>query len=149
MKYWILVMLVLSLFIALTLGYSLKTHHINDHIATKAESTYKLFSKLLESEAKFMEAQLSLLAENQSFIDAWKARDRNVLFEKTKGIFDKIQSNYGISHFYFIEPDKSCFLRVHAPDRFGDKINRYTLESAMSGANISSGLEIGLKGAKK
>ncbi|MEN8135819.1 MAG: cache domain-containing protein, partial [Thermodesulfobacteriota bacterium] len=50
------------------------------------------------------------------------------------------------THFYFIEPDKTCFLRVHSPENFGDEITRFTLKKATDTSKISSGIELGSLG---
>ena len=53
---------------------------------------------------------------------------------------------FGISHWYFITPDRKALLRVHAPHNAGDEIDRSTLRQAASRQQPFTGLEIGRTG---
>jgi HAMP domain-containing protein len=50
---------------------------------------------------------------------------------------------YGMTHFYYINNDGKCFLRVHKPELFNDAINRVTFVQAKSTGRVSSGIELG------
>lgn len=127
-----------------TLGFSnIQKENLRAEIENKTHEVDKLFSRLLDKEAKFMAAQLQFIANDPELLRAWQSRNRKELFEKADTIFKKINADFGVTHFYFTEPDKTCFLRVHSPDNFGDKITRFTTEKAVTSARVISGIELG------
>ncbi|MBU2693290.1 MAG: response regulator [Candidatus Eisenbacteria bacterium] len=48
-----------------------------------------------------------------------------------------------MTHLYFIEPDQTCFLRVHNPDSFGDSIQQRVLATASQTHREFHGVELG------
>ena len=61
----------------------------------------------------------------------------------TAPIFEDLKREYGVTHFYFSGPDRVNLLRVHAPDRYGDTIDRYTTLQAERGGAAAHGVELG------
>jgi HAMP domain-containing protein len=53
-----------------------------------------------------------------------------------------------MTHLYFVEPEpaRTCFLRVHRPDQFGDVIDRGTLRAAIATKQVAAGKELGQNG---
>ena len=66
-----------------------------------------------------------------------------LLLDSTRERFAELRKHFGISHWYFIRPDGQVLLRVHAPQRSGDRIDRRTLAGAMRDSQPTSGLELG------
>ncbi|MFC5500331.1 ATP-binding protein [Caenimonas terrae] len=64
------------------------------------------------------------------FQAAMRKRDRKALLELSLPLLDGIRARNDISHFYYILPDRTALLRVHAPGDDGDKINRFVLQEA-------------------
>jgi len=92
-------------------------------------------------------ANFSFLVE-QFFQDpaikqAFLASDRQTLLELTKPLYELIHSEYHVTHLYFHQLDKRCFLRVHHPSRFGDVIERHTMAVAAEQGQPSCGVELG------
>ena len=54
-----------------------------------------------------------------------------------------MEQQFGITHFYFVESDRTCFLRVHQPQRRGDRIERVTMLTAQRTRRDAWGLELG------
>ncbi|MCP4715919.1 MAG: hypothetical protein GY868_12445, partial [Deltaproteobacteria bacterium] len=54
-----------------------------------------------------------------------------------------LRVNYRITHFYFHDASKVCFLRVHNPTRFGDFIDRFTMADAAKKKEPAHGIELG------
>jgi PAS domain S-box-containing protein len=63
--------------------------------------------------------------------------------QATSSIFSELKEKHDITHFYFIDLEKTCYLRVHNPDRFGDYINRATMNTAFRKGQSSGGIELG------
>jgi len=82
-------------------------------------------------------------AANGTLRDAMQQGNHKLLADSTRERFAELRKHFGISHWYFIRPDGHILLRVHAPQRSGDKIDRKTLADAMRTGQPASGLELG------
>ena len=72
--------------------------------------------------------------------------DRQALLALARPRYQKLHAEFGISHWYFITPDKRVLLRVHDPALAGDEIRRKTLLAAERSGSPSTGLELGMTG---
>ncbi|MCP3931731.1 MAG: PAS domain S-box protein, partial [Bacteroidetes bacterium] len=102
-----------------------------------------LFKKLLQEEIKVMNGQIDFIKTNQTLLASFLAGDRSILADNARSLFERMRSTYRITHFYFHETDKTCFLRVHSPNRHGDIIDRFTLERTVSTGKPHHGIELG------
>jgi len=140
--------IVLSL---LWISYAVITHVQRTDVREAREHknvirTNSLFAQLLEENKKLLDGQIYSVSHNLEVLRLWQKRDLEGLKKAAAPLFAYIKSQYSISHFYFIEPDRTCFLRVHNPTRRGDKIGRYTLEQAAKRGWLYSGIELGSYG---
>ncbi len=100
--------------------------------ANNARLFQQICEHQLRSDAKLMRSIIGLLIEGGSLVnsgklkDAWLRRDRGTVLHMTRPLYKKLRAKYDITHFYFTDSDRTNFLRVHRPDRHGDKINRFT-----------------------
>ncbi|MDH3394398.1 MAG: hypothetical protein OEL66_10350, partial [Desulfobulbaceae bacterium] len=135
----------LATFLAVTLFLIIWMHRslLEKTNQANLKSVKTLFAKKLETETFFISSQLDTLETNQDLQTAFLANDRDRLQKIAAPIFDRMLNKYHLSHFYFINPDRTCFLRAHRPDFYGDTITRLTLESAISKNITASGLELG------
>lgn len=135
----------LATFLAVTLFLIIRMHRtlLDTTNQTNLQSVKTLFAKKLVTETFFISSQLDILETNQDLQTAFLASDRERLQKIAAPIFDRMRNNYHLSHFYFINPDRTCFLRAHRPDFHGDIITRLTLESSISKNITASGLELG------
>jgi two-component system sensor histidine kinase/response regulator len=92
---------------------------------------------------KNLRALLLVLRENPVLRQQFMDRDRKTLLETSRSLERNLRQDYQITHFYFHLPDRINFLRVHQPQRYGDRIDRVTLRQAIRTGKIASGLEIG------
>ena len=135
---------ILVLLIIFTLAiYRLQQKHINDDVLARLDSTSRYFNQFLASDAALIGETTYSVKDNPAIQNAWLARDRNTLLTLTAPIFKKLHQDYRITHLYFIDTNNTCFLRVHNPPRFGDRITRFTLESASKTIKPSWGIELG------
>jgi diguanylate cyclase (GGDEF)-like protein/PAS domain S-box-containing protein len=91
-------------------------------------------------------ATLSVLSQDEGLKRAMLAGDQQALLRRAKPIFDNLRKEQGITHFYFMRPDRGILLRVHQPDRYGDVIDRFTAKQAQATGKQASGLELGSSG---
>ncbi|WP_303721852.1 ATP-binding protein [Malonomonas rubra] len=101
------------------------------------------FNNMLEQRAQIMLVQLEQLAESKELQRLMLRRDRQELLNATQATFEKLLQHLHISHFYFHNPDRTVFLRVHKPSKYGDYISRYGLQKAAKSHHSTSGMELG------
>ena len=77
---------------------------------------------------------------------AMAAGDRKALLALAEPRYRKLHAEFGISHWYFISPDRRVLLRVHDPAQGGDEIRRRTVLDAEHTGKSASGLELGMTG---
>jgi len=76
----------------------------------------------------------------QTALIAWDA-DR--LLADWHSVFDAMHHGNCVTHFYFSDPNRTCILRVHKPDKHGDLINRFTALEAERTGKVAWGIELG------
>lgn len=101
------------------------------------------FQKSLDISKESISIALEALSHDKSIIGALRDRDKERLYSLSVSLYEGLESHYGITQFYFIDPARLCLLRVHDPSRSGDRIDRYTLREAEKTAKLSSGIELG------
>lgn len=126
--------------------YKIQLNNINEEIEKKFISTKYLFDKEIKDEAVLLDDLIYVIMQNQSIMDAFLKKDKDLLYARTKDIYASLKQNSEITHFYAIDKDKRCILRVHNPKRVGDVIKRYSLDKAVSEGKNSYGLELGVAG---
>ena len=119
-------------------------------IRKKSEEHFQLvlrgFNTTLEKDAKSLMAGLEALTKNEELRSDFMAGDRKQLLEKTESLLDNLRNRYWITNFYFHDAQRRCFLRVHQPDLYGDKINHFTAAQAERTGEITKGIELGPMG---
>ena len=105
------------------------------------------FQREVANETSPLSLALDLLQTAPEVQAAWLARDWDQLFEAATPIFGELKSNHNITHLYFVDVDRVCYLRVHNPSFHGDIIDRHTMLAAASDKSESWGLELGSRGA--
>jgi PAS domain S-box-containing protein len=97
----------------------------------------------IENDAIMLMAVIETLSENRKLKLAFRERDRKKLLALTESLFEKLRSNHRVTHFYFTDPQRINFLRVHKPEKYGDLLDRHTLISAERTGKTSYGVEMG------
>lgn len=138
----ILVFLTASLFLISWL----QKRQVREGVKAYIQSTRILYEGALRDESQLLKVLLNFYKDDPRMIDLFTGRDRAALFAHVQPIFEEIRQKYGITNFYFIDPDRRCFLRMYDPERYGDVIDRYTLEQAIKSGESHSGVELGSSG---
>jgi len=135
--------ILLICFIGIGATYLIQQRHYDQELNLRFSGTYELFNKLLQVETDVLEGLASTYVDRVAFRKAFLSGDRELLLRETLPIFKKIKKRFKITHFYFHLPDKTCFLRVHNPSRYGDLITRQTINFAAKNDAQAYGLELG------
>jgi hypothetical protein len=123
--------------------YLIQQKYYNDELNMRLDGTYELFNKLLAVETDVLESLAGTYVDKKTLQEAFLSGNRETLLRITRPTFEKIRQRFNITHFYFHLPDKTCFLRVHSPGKYGDLINRHTINLAARNIAPAAGLELG------
>ena len=109
-------------------------------------ANYKIsFHDQIEKEAFMIQSYLSFLEENKTLKKHFIKSQKGKLYTASKDIYNKLNLNNEITHFYFIKPNGKVLLRVHDFARDGDMVNRYTFKESKKTNSLYYGIEFGLK----
>lgn len=118
-------------------------------IAETRQVTRQRVQDLLQAQMNSNIAQMSTVMEaiirDPVLMNALLAKDRDTLETRAMPLFQRLQSQYHITHFYFHQPNRINFLRLHKSVR-GDLIDRKSLKAAETTGQPSAGLEQAITG---
>ncbi len=134
----------LVLLVAALIGYSSHmSKQLDAEIESRVEGVNRLFRIALDKDAEVMRGLIDFLEKDACLRDAWMAKDRRELQSCAEPVFRAIRENYRVTHFYFHGVDRVNFLRVHNPPRFGDRIERFTMQGVATRNETVHGIELG------
>ncbi len=122
------------------------SYRFRSTIRERLELVSKAFDYSFENDARSMTGFIQLLEGDSRLREAFLARDRSRLLQTAGPLFEELRSKQRVTHFYFHDPSRVCFLRVPAPDRFGDVIQRLTMDAAARTEEVAHGVEMGVLG---
>ncbi len=99
--------------------------------------------QLLAEQARGLEALQVPLLRDAELIAALKEGESDRLLELSTPLFDKLNARHEITHFYFSDAHRLCLLRVHNPEKHGDRFDRFTALEAERTGQVASGVELG------
>ena len=100
----------------------------------------------VEYDASAIRAIMAGLRLNKELASVFATGNRDAILEYSAPLYKELNHDYNITHFYFTGLDRVNILRVHAPNRYGDTINRITTIRAQQSKEISYGVELGVLG---
>ncbi len=139
----ILFLLVLGSSMALLINQKQNTNRSSQYLLKEVVRSLDIS---LQQKAQMIAALGDGLLQNPELHKALQARDRKQLLALFTTTFADFHTNYTITHFYFHQPDKINLLRIHKPDKYGDRINRFTLNKAEETGMTAWGIELGVLG---
>lgn len=101
-----------------------------ESIADTAMEVETLFRAQSTDSVHVMLSVIELVMRDRRLEAAFRARDRGRLLALSEPILNEIRARNRITHFYYILPDRTMFLRVQIPDQHGDRIDRFVLQEA-------------------
>ncbi|MDI6800708.1 MAG: cache domain-containing protein [Thermodesulfovibrionales bacterium] len=105
-----------------------------------------IYNPSMNNDVRMLTATMMSFQQDQLAKQLFKKRDRERLYSTVKTLFQKNRDHSFITHFYFIDPDGTCFLRVHNPNNYGDIIKRVSFHTAKSTTDTGVGIEFGRSG---
>lgn len=137
-------------FLILLVGAWKLVHHQQEQLlgATVAHTIQDVasdFGSSVVQQGDALAAVLEVIASdpNGALVAAMKSADRGRLLAETTDVFKELNKAYQLTHFYFIDSSRTCLLRVHKPEKFGDLIDRFTALEAERTGRRAAGIELG------
>ncbi|MDH5572314.1 MAG: PAS domain S-box protein [Gammaproteobacteria bacterium] len=129
-----------------TVGISLlqeENEHIDKNVGLTASNIEQFYLGAFKDSAQKMMGIIEVLLDDPKLQQALKSADRAALLSLTSPLFERIKLKYSVTHFYFHDTQGVNLLRVHQPGRYGDTINRFTMQEARQSGNTAYGVELG------
>ncbi|MDD5717863.1 MAG: EAL domain-containing protein [Sulfuricurvum sp.] len=126
-----------------TLLLQQQRHFLDDMFSTHNNELSHDYQTLLKQQAVGMSLALQPIVENSRVKKGLREGDVKSLLADWAPVFEKMKVENHLTHFYFIDKNRICLLRVHKPEKSGDLINRFTAQQAEWTHKRSWGIEIG------
>jgi signal transduction histidine kinase/DNA-binding NarL/FixJ family response regulator len=143
----ILIPLLITLSLMIATFCALLVRDIRHRRADEITRTTSLADDIIRSEldrgTQIMASVAALLVANQELTAEFRRRDRAALLRLSQPIFQQLQRENRISHLYYHVADGTNLLRVHHPEEYGDRIERFTLTEARRTGKPAMGNEQG------
>lgn len=118
-----------------------------EDIARTAASVEAMLQKKSTDGVALLRSVMELTMGDTRLEQAFRSRDRDALLALSTPIFEELRSRNRVTHFYYILPDRTTFLRVQSPESHGDRIDRLVLREAQQTGQPAWGNEQGPHGA--
>ena len=97
----------------------------------------------LDQQAAGLAATTQPIAADPGVHKALNERDPIRLLADWKKVFALLNRDNHLTHFYFFDRQRTCLLRLHKPEKSGDRIDRFTALEAERTGKTASGIELG------
>jgi len=120
--------------------------HVNEEKQLRHQ--YRIFLNDIELKKNMAMSLAHLTAQNPDVAEALAARDRQRLLSLMEPGYPVLKELYGAEQFHFHVPPATSFLRLHAPERYGDEMASFrpTIVQAVQTGKSVSGIEAGVFG---
>jgi PAS domain S-box-containing protein len=120
--------------------------HVNEE--KQLRSLYRAFLNDIELKKNMAMSLAHLTAKNPDVVKAFAARDRQQLLNLLRPGYGALNEHYGVEQFHFHVPPATSFLRLHAPEKYGEEMAlfRPTIVQAEKTGKSVSGIEVGVFG---
>ncbi len=119
---------------------------IHERLMHTQSAAKGFYEKTVRNDVNALSAIMDVLRRDEKLREVFASYDRKALLEYTETLFKEMKRDYNVTHFYFTKSDRVNLLRVHAPGRYGDKIDRLTTLWAEQNEALEYGVELGVLG---
>ena len=117
--------------------------HLNNSFVREMAEIQASYSAIIHQRDDSLRTALAFLERDQTLRKALAAGNRTQLQIQFAPLFEQLKREFRITHFYLLDASRVTLLRLHQPDRFDDRIERFTAREAERTGRIASGTEIG------
>jgi hypothetical protein len=120
--------------------------YTSNSIRVRLDEVRRLLDMHIKENSLILNTITDFVQNDKDIRSAWLEKDRNALLAHANPILKDIRDKYGVTHIYFHEPDKVCFLRVHDPNNYNDRIHRFTVDEVVRTKEPVYGIALGTYG---
>jgi PAS domain S-box-containing protein len=120
---------------------------VDGKIGTEMAEYSGLLHQALEQKGGDLAATAAPIAADAAVQEALRAGDSGRLQAALNPVFAALQQQHQITHFTFLDKDRVCVLRLHQPERCGDRVDGFTIGAADRSGVAASGLEVDAQAA--
>ena len=146
LKAWIVAPVALALMATMTAFIVYQSELVREesrrHMRQTLDQADSQWKRLMFDESQRLKTQLDAIACDPSLMGAWQVRNREKLAALSQPVLARLKSQFNITHFVFMAPDRTCFLRVQQPDQRGDLIDHTTAQTAALTGEDAWGIEL-------
>ncbi|MDH5786046.1 MAG: hypothetical protein OEZ16_10640, partial [Chromatiales bacterium] len=143
----IVLLLILMAFTLFYMESQRQSYSVIHERLTQTQSITKIFyEKSVKTEIMAIHSIIAALRLDKDLNTLLARQDRVALLEHTSALFRELKQESGITHFYFHNADRVNLLRLHTPERYGDRIDRITAIWAEKRQEEVNGIELGVLG---
>ena len=139
----VMMCLIILVLLGLYIVNRINNEHMHEKINETIQSVEQLYQHGVEHEAAQLHALMKVLTDDPVLLHLLQTQNHSALYEKYKSLYQYLNEQFNITHFYFSNHERVNILRVHNPDRYGDVINRHTMLQAETNKAIYYGVELG------
>ncbi len=117
--------------------------HIAEQTRYQSDAVAANLQNALKRQAAGLAAALQPIVADPRVRQALADADAPRLLADWQPVFKAMQQEHDLTHFYFFDNRRICLLRVHKPDKHGDRIDRFTAQEAERAGRTAAGIELG------
>jgi PAS domain S-box-containing protein len=111
----------------------------------RADSARRTLFQRIAAEANTLEIAAHMVVDTPGVTTSFVARSVDDLYRAAEPVYRSL-GVYGVTHLYFLNPDRTVLLRVHRPEERGDAVDRWTATTAVAQRERVWGVESGSAG---
>ncbi|MBF0472141.1 MAG: HD domain-containing protein [Nitrospirae bacterium] len=142
----LLIVFFILFLISIVIFWTHQKRELKEEMLKKLHSSEKILDEDIEKDARFINGLIEPVTSNIQIEKALINKDHKTLQLIGEPIFKHLQTKYNITHFTFIDPQRTNIIRLHNPTLYGEKVNRYTCLQAEKTGKTSYGIELGMLG---
>jgi PAS domain S-box-containing protein len=112
-------------------------------IAADTSDVFGDLSVALGQEASALSAVAQSVVADPGVQKALRDGDAGRLLAVWRPVFEILSRQSHLTHFDFLDRNRTCLLRIHRPEKRGDRIDRFTALEAERTGRTASGIELG------
>jgi signal transduction histidine kinase len=116
---------------------------LEEQFKSAITETEEDFFDIQEESTRTLSVALEVVLQDEGMKQIYLEKDRDKFFEYGQPLFNELKNKYQITHFYFILPDGTNFVRLHNKEVYGDEIKRATFLKARETKDVGAGIELG------
>ena len=122
-------------------------YYLNSRVAMRTEQSLvqveNAWLRMRDESARRLAWMAAEASRDGALQAAMRRQDSDTLLKLSAARYADLHREFGVSHWYFITPDRQVLLRVHTPTETGGVVNRKTMQAVIASGQAATGLEVG------